>query len=578
MSSPQNNTSDQTAGREAPAESRRETAAGRIPPDQERALTHRAERPREVTPAAGAVSRRAVRRNAGRFLLGGAIATVLVMGVVATAIPSRASAKPNKGGAKPSSASASPINLNSAAPFGVLAQTAVSNTNLTSVTGDLGVSPGSSIVGFPPGTVSGTIHNNDAAAAQAISDATAAYNNAAGQTPDATLAPQLGGTTQAPGVYNSSTGNFSITGTLNLDAQGNPDAVFIFQASTLSTANVSNINLLHGAQANNVFWQISNNATLGTYCTFRGNVLAQNSVTVSTGAAAFGRVFAVNGTISTQGTGGIPATRVTVPNDPPTTTTLASSLNPSWQGNSVTFTATVQANSGSVIPAGELVFKDGSTIVRWTSVSPSGTATYTTSGLSPGQHSITAVYLGGDTFDNEAVIHFAPSTSPAVSQTVSDSLWNAAATPATASHPDNQAVTLGVKFKASTAGSVTGIRFYKGALNTGTHTGSLWTSGGQLLSSATFSNETASGWQQVTFNTPVALIANTTYIVSCHTTSGFYSTTRPYFTSQYTNGFLTALANGAEGGNGVYAYGATNTFPTNTYQATNYWIDLMFNV
>ncbi|WP_037973160.1 DUF4082 domain-containing protein, partial [Streptosporangium amethystogenes] len=94
------------------------------------------------------------------------------------------------------------------------------------------------------------------------------------------------------------------------------------------------------------------------------------------------------------------------------------------------------------------------------------------------------------------------------------------------------------------------IRFYKGPQNTGTHVGSLWTSSGQLLASATFTNETASGWQQVNFPTPVNIAANTTYIASYHTTSGFYSVTRPYFTTQYTNSPLLALANGAEGGNG----------------------------
>jgi hypothetical protein len=133
-----------------------------------------------------------------------------------------------------------------------------------------------------------------------------------------------------------------------------------------------------------------------------------------------------------------------------------------------------------------------------------------------------------------------------------------------------------VKFKATTAGTITGIRFYKGAQNTGTHTGSLWTANGQLLASATFTNETASGWQQVDFPTPVNITANTTYVASYHQTSGFYSVTRPYFTTQYANGPLIALANGAEGGNGVYKYGATNSFPTDTYQASNYWVDVVF--
>ncbi|GAA4229771.1 hypothetical protein GCM10023075_37960 [Streptosporangium album] len=155
-------------------------------------------------------------------------------------------------------------------------------------------------------------------------------------------------------------------------------------------------------------------------------------------------------------------------------------------------------------------------------------------------------------------------------------LWSPSTVPAIQSQPDPQASTAGVKFKATTAGTINGIRFYKGAQNTGTHTGSLWTSSGQLLASATFTNETASGWQQVNFPTPVNIAANTTYVASYHSTSGYYSVTRPYFTTQYTNGPLTALANGAEGGNGVYKYGATNAFPTSGYQASNYWVDVVF--
>ncbi|WP_440107867.1 DUF4082 domain-containing protein [Streptosporangium sp. H16] len=158
------------------------------------------------------------------------------------------------------------------------------------------------------------------------------------------------------------------------------------------------------------------------------------------------------------------------------------------------------------------------------------------------------------------------------------SLWEDTAVPAVKSHPDGQPVTVGVKFRTLTSGSIRGIRFYKGERNTGTHVGSLWTSDGQLLASATFTDETASGWQQVNLATPVTVTANTTYVVSCHTTSGYYSQTRPYFTVQYTNEPLIALANGEEGGNGVYAYGATNTFPTSSHQATNYWVDVVFGV
>ncbi len=158
----------------------------------------------------------------------------------------------------------------------------------------------------------------------------------------------------------------------------------------------------------------------------------------------------------------------------------------------------------------------------------------------------------------------------------SKSLWDKSATPAVPSVPDSRPVVVGVKFRATTNGTIDGIRFYKGSMNTGTHTGGLWTSGGSLLASATFTGETASGWQQVNFATPVPITAGTTYIASYQTTSGFFSATAPYFTSQYTSGSLYALADGDEGGNGIYLYNAANTFPTSSYQSANYWVDVVF--
>ncbi|MGI5156878.1 N,N-dimethylformamidase beta subunit family domain-containing protein [Microbispora sp. CA-102843] len=155
------------------------------------------------------------------------------------------------------------------------------------------------------------------------------------------------------------------------------------------------------------------------------------------------------------------------------------------------------------------------------------------------------------------------------------SIWPSDSTPAQPSLADNTPVELGVRFRATSPGYVSGVRFYKGSLNTGTHVGSLWTADGQLLAQATFTNETASGWQQVNFPTPVPVIEGADYVVSYHT-PGNYAVTRPYFTSQYSNGLLTAPANGDGGGNGLYAYSPASTFPTKTYQATNYWVDVVF--
>ncbi|GAA3088881.1 hypothetical protein GCM10010485_28880 [Streptosporangium carneum] len=474
-------------------------------------------------------------------------------------------------------ANALPVNLGSAASFGVLAGSTVANVNLTDVAGDLGVGAGGTISGFPPGTVSGATHNGDAAATQALAAATAAYNDITARTPVTTVPTQLGGTTKTPGVYDTANGNLAIAGTLTLDAQSDPDALFIFKGATLSTASVSNVALIGGAQEDNVFWQLSDSATLGTLSTFRGNVLASDSVSVNNGAAVYGRLFALTDTVTLQGTASIPKTRITVPNNPPTTTALTTSGSPSAAGQQVTFTATVSPVTGSLSPQGQVAFKDGLTVIGTSTANGSGVATLTTSALSAGNHSIVAVYLGGDTPSGEGTVHFAPSASAPVIQIVTASLWTSVDTPDSASQNDSNATAVGVKFTASTDGVIRGIKFYKGSLNTGTHTGTLWTSGGQLLASAVFTSETASGWQQVSFSSPVSVTAGTTYVASYHTTSGFYSVSRLYFTQARTNGPLTAPENSAASVNGVYSYGTASTFPVNGFQATNYWVDVLFS-
>jgi hypothetical protein len=156
------------------------------------------------------------------------------------------------------------------------------------------------------------------------------------------------------------------------------------------------------------------------------------------------------------------------------------------------------------------------------------------------------------------------------------SLWDSTATPAVPNVGDNSAIEVGTKLRSDVAGSITGVRFYKGSQNTGTHVAHLWTGSGQLLGTATFANETASGWQTASFPTPIQISANTTYVISYHTDVGFYSATGGYF-----NGFtadsppLHGLASGTDGPNGLYSYGGSG-FPTNSYNATNYWVDVVF--
>jgi type VI secretion system secreted protein VgrG len=185
--------------------------------------------------------------------------------------------------------------------FSVLGGSTVTNTSTpTIVTGNLGVSPGSAVTGFPPGIVTGgTIHAADAVAAQAQSDLTTVYNNLANAACNTDLTGQnLGGLTLTPGVYCFST-SAQLTGTLTLDAQGNSNAVFIFKiGSTLTTASASSVLLINSASSCGVFWQVGSSATLGTGTTLAGNIVALTSITLNTGANVTGRALARNGAVT----------------------------------------------------------------------------------------------------------------------------------------------------------------------------------------------------------------------------------------------------------------------------------------
>ena len=191
-----------------------------------------------------------------------------------------------------------PVGLGTADSYAVLAGQTVTNTGPSTINGDLGVTPGAAITGFPPGTVNGTIHAADAVALQAQSDLTTAYNDAAGRTPPAAVPADLGGLTLTGGVYKSASA-LQLTGALTLDAQGDPNTVFIFQAaSTLITASASHVNLINGAQPCNVFWQVGSSATLGTSSVFVGNILALTSVSMNNAVTVQGRALARNGSVT----------------------------------------------------------------------------------------------------------------------------------------------------------------------------------------------------------------------------------------------------------------------------------------
>lgn len=202
-------------------------------------------------------------------------------------------------GASPALAATAPT-LGTARTFAVLGASTVTNTGSSVLTGDLGVWPGLAITGFPPGTVTGTTHAGDAVALQAQSDVTTAYNALAGQACDTVLTGQdLGGLTLTPGVYCFAS-SAQLTGTLTLNAQGDPNAVFVFQiGSTLTTASNSVVQFLGGVGSNcNVFWQVGSSATLGTGTALKGSILALTSITLNTSASLSGQALARNGAVT----------------------------------------------------------------------------------------------------------------------------------------------------------------------------------------------------------------------------------------------------------------------------------------
>jgi len=231
-------------------------------------------------------TRRIEGHNASRWTAAAAFVAVMCTGLLAS-VPAGAAA-----------AAEAPVGLATAASYSVLGGQTVTNTGPSKLSGDLGVSPGTAIKGFPPGTVGGAKHAGDAQAAKARSDLTIAYNDAAGRAKTASVAGDLVGKTLTSGVYKS-TGPLALSGTVTLNGQGNPNAVFIFQiASKLTTASASHVSLLNGAQACHVFWQVGSSATLGTTSSFKGTIMALTSIAVQTGAHVQGRALARNGAVT----------------------------------------------------------------------------------------------------------------------------------------------------------------------------------------------------------------------------------------------------------------------------------------
>jgi hypothetical protein len=306
---------------------------------------------------------------------------------------------------RPALAAATP-DLRTAGNFAILAGSTITNTGATVIAGDLGLSPGTSVTGFPPGTVVGATHIADAAASQAKTDLTEAYIAAAAEPVTTDLTGQdLGGKTLTPGVYHFAS-SAQLTGTLTLDGQNNPHAVFIFQmGSTLTTATNSQVLLTNGALASGVFWQVGSSATLGTGTSLQGNLIALASITMVTGSSIVtGRALALNGAVT------LDTNRITVPAAPPiggdpgpggktgtVTAITASSADPSVVGQAVTFTATVATSPASIGITGTVMFRDETANLGTVPLS-AGQARLITSALTVGDHFLIATYSGNDIF------------------------------------------------------------------------------------------------------------------------------------------------------------------------------------
>lgn len=240
---------------------------------------------------------------------------------------------------------ATTVDLGSANSYAVLAGTTVTNTGSSVIKGDVGLSPGTSVTGFPPGNVSGTINAANASSLAAQTSDVAAYGVVMNATPANTVASgTLGGTTLLPGDYHNST--LSLNGTMTLNGNDDPNSIFIFQSdSTLVTGSSSKVLLENGAQACNVYWQVGSSATLGTTTDFSGTILALTSATLNTGASVNGRILAQTGAVT------LDSNNITVPTCAASSTSATTTTT---SGTTATTSGTTAINTGSntTIPVG----------------------------------------------------------------------------------------------------------------------------------------------------------------------------------------------------------------------------------
>ena len=332
-----------------------------------------------------------------------------------------------------------------------------------------------------------------------------------------------------------------------------------FQVSTPDAASITSVSLIRPAAVTHSFDQSARRVSL-PFTVSNGTLNVQAPANGGDAPPGPYMLFIVNsnGVPSVASWVNLPApyqedTPPSAPSGLTATATSSSSVSLSWT-----------ASTDNIGVTGYDIFRNG------TKIGTSTTTSYTDNGVASNTtytYTVTAYDAAGDVST--------PSNSATATTPVEQcpcSIWQDGTPTGSFESNDPNAQTLGVQFQATSSGFITGVRFYKEADDTGAHIGSLWSSTGTLLASGTFSGETASGWQELDFSSPVAVTAGTTYVASYFTSTGYPAATPQGLASAVTNGPLTALAGG-----GVYAYGSSNTFPTNTYNNNNYWVDVVYS-